>query len=92
MYKRKCLFCPLENWNVQIVSGFETKKLGQFRLNQAAGRYDLGAHVAIQMKAMGQYFLVVLFIMLNKVVLTFESMDKIPASMFPWYCSVYKGL
>jgi len=33
--------------------------------------------VAIQMKATEQYFPVVLFIMLYKVVLTFESVDKI---------------
>ena len=31
----------------------------------------------IQMKATGKYFLVVLFIMLYKVVLTFESVDEI---------------
>ena len=34
--------------------------------------------VTIQMKATGQYFPVVLFIMLNKVILTFESVDEIP--------------
>ena len=34
--------------------------------------------VAIQMKATEQYFPVVLFIMLYKVVLTFESVDEIP--------------
>ena len=33
--------------------------------------------VTIQMKATEQYFPVVLFIMLYKVVLTFKSMDKI---------------
>ena len=33
--------------------------------------------VTIQMKATEQYFPVVVFIMLNKVVLTFESVDKI---------------
>ena len=33
--------------------------------------------VTIQMKATEQYFPVVLFIMLYKVVLTFESLDKI---------------
>ena len=33
--------------------------------------------VAIQMKATKQYFPVVLFIMLYKVVLTFESVDEI---------------
>ena len=33
--------------------------------------------VTIQMKAAEQYFLVVLFIMLYKVVLTFESVDEI---------------
>ena len=33
--------------------------------------------VTIQMKATGQYFSVVLFIMLYKVVLIFESVDKI---------------
>ena len=33
--------------------------------------------VTIQMKVTEQYFLVVLFIMLCKVVLTFESMDEI---------------
>ena len=33
--------------------------------------------VTIQMKATGQYFPVVLFIMLHKVVLTFESVDEI---------------
>ena len=33
--------------------------------------------VTIQMKATEQYFPVVLFIMLYKVVLTFESMDEI---------------
>ena len=32
--------------------------------------------VTIQMKAAEQYFLVVLFIMLYKVVLTFESVDE----------------
>ena len=34
-------------------------------------------HVTIQMKATEQYFLVVLFIMLHKVVLTSESVDEI---------------
>ena len=34
--------------------------------------------VAIQMKATDQYFPVVLFIMLQKVVLTFESVNEIP--------------
>ena len=33
--------------------------------------------MTIQMKAIGQYFPVELFIMLYKVVLTFESVDKI---------------
>ena len=33
--------------------------------------------VTIQMKASEQYFLVVLFIMLHKVVLTFVSVDEI---------------
>ena len=33
--------------------------------------------MTIQMKATGQYFLVVLFIMLYKVVLTFESAEQI---------------
>ena len=33
--------------------------------------------MTIQMKATEQYFLVVLFIMLYKVVLTFESLDEI---------------
>ena len=33
--------------------------------------------VTIQMKATEQYFLVVLFIMLYKVLLTFESVDEI---------------
>ena len=33
--------------------------------------------VAIKMKATEQYFLAVLFIMLYKVVLTFESVDEI---------------
>ena len=36
--------------------------------------------VTIQMKATEQYFLVVLFIMLYKVDLTFESVDE----MFKW--------
>ena len=35
-------------------------------------------NVAIQMKATEQYFPVVLFIMLYKVVLTFESVNEIP--------------
>ena len=34
--------------------------------------------VTIQMKATEQYFPVVLFIMLHKVVLTFESVNEIP--------------
>ena len=34
--------------------------------------------VTIQMKATEQYFPVVLFIMLYKVVLTFQSVDEIP--------------
>ena len=34
-------------------------------------------NVAIQMKATEQYFPVVLFIMLYKVILTFESVDEI---------------
>ena len=34
-------------------------------------------NVTIQMKATEQYFPVVLFIMLNKVVLTFESVDEV---------------
>ena len=34
--------------------------------------------VTIQMKATEQYFPVVMFIMLYKVVLTFESVDEIP--------------
>ena len=35
-------------------------------------------NVAIQMKATEQYFPMVLFIMLYKVVLTFESVNEIP--------------
>ena len=35
-----------------------------------------GCGVAILMKAIGQYFHVVLFIMLYKVVLTFKSVDE----------------
>ena len=51
--------------------------------------------VTIQMKATEQYFSVVLFIMLYKVVLTFESVDKILkcghskkllSSTFLWCC------
>ena len=38
---------------------------------------DESLSVTIQMKGTGQYFLVVLFIMLYKVVLTFESVDEI---------------
>ena len=34
--------------------------------------------MTIQMKATEQYFPVVLFIMLYKVILTFESVDEIP--------------
>ena len=34
--------------------------------------------VTIQMKGTEQYFTVVLFIMLYKVILTFESVDEIP--------------
>ena len=34
--------------------------------------------LTIQMKVTGQYFPVVLFIMLYKVVLTFESVDELP--------------
>ena len=33
--------------------------------------------MTIQMKATEQYFPVVLFIMLNKVILTFESVDEV---------------
>ena len=39
--------------------------------------------VAIQMKATEQYFPVVLFIMLYKVVLTFESVDEIQKCSHP---------
>ena len=52
--------------------------------------------VAIQVKATEQYFPMVLFIMLYKVVLTFESVDEILkcdhsnksylAVLFLWYC------
>ena len=47
--------------------------------------------VTIQMKATEQYFPVVLFIMLYKVVLTFGSVDEILrksylAVLFLWYC------
>ena len=51
--------------------------------------------VTIQMKATEQYFPVVLFIMLYKVVLTFDSVDEILkcdhsnerlSSTFLWYC------
>ena len=50
--------------------------------------------VTIQIKATEQYFPVVLFIMLYKVVLTFESVDKIlkcdhpneSCSTFLWSC------
>ena len=52
--------------------------------------------MTIQMKATEQYFPVVLFIMLYKVVLTFESVDEILkcdhsnesylSSTFLWYC------
>ena len=38
---------------------------------------SLYMNVPIQMKATERYFLVVLFIMLYKVVLTFESVDEI---------------
>ena len=39
--------------------------------------YEILKNVTIQMKATEQYFPVLLFIMLYKVVLTFESVDKI---------------
>ena len=38
---------------------------------------DKSLSVTIQMKAIEQYFPVVLFVMLHKVVLTFESVDEI---------------
>ena len=38
---------------------------------------DKTLSVSIQMKAIEQYFPVVLFIMLDKVVLTFESVDEV---------------
>ena len=51
------------------------------------------------MKAIEQYFHVVLFIMLYKVVLTFKSLDKNPSvwpfkwkllsSTFMWFCLLY---
>ena len=54
--------------------------------------------VIIQMKAIEQYFSVVLFITLYKVVLTFESVYeilkydyiqwKLSSSTFLWYCSL----
>ena len=37
---------------------------------------DYGSTIFLQMKATEQYFSVVLFIMLYKVVLTFESVDE----------------
>ena len=53
------------------------------------------SHVNIQMKATEQFFPVVLFIMLYKMVLTFESVDEILKcdhsnesywGTFLWYC------
>ena len=44
------------------------------------------------MKAIDPYFPVILFIMLYKVVLTFESVDEIPQCeqyFFLWYCLLY---
>ena len=38
---------------------------------------DKSLSVTIEMKAIEQYFPVVLFVMLHKVVLTFESVDEI---------------
>ena len=38
---------------------------------------DKSLSVTIQMKAIEQYFPVLLFVMLHKVVLTFESVDEI---------------
>ena len=53
--------------------------------------------VTIQMKAVEQYFPVVLFIMLCKVVLTLESVDHeilkcdhLDESSFQWCCLIYK--
>ena len=40
------------------------------------GSMFMWQHVTIQMKAIEQYFHVVLFIMLYKVVLTFKSVDE----------------
>jgi len=40
----------------------------------------------MQMNATEQYFLVVLFIMLYKVVLTFESVDEIPRCAYANEC------
>ena len=42
--------------------------------------------VTIQMKATEQYFPMALFIMLYKVVLTFESVDELLSSTFQSYC------
>ena len=45
----------------------------------------LSTSVSIQMKTIGQYFLVVLFIMLYKIVLTLKLWKKIPSSGFLWF-------
>jgi len=44
---------------------------------QSGSNFTFAFNVTIQMKATEQIFLVVLFIMLYKVVLTFESVDEI---------------
>ena len=44
---------------------------------QSGSNFTFAFNVTIQMKATEQYFPVVLFIMLYKVVLTFESVDEI---------------
>ena len=46
--------------------------------------------VTIQMKATEQYFPVVLFIILYKVVLTFESVDEIIRSVSPYKWKLFK--
>ena len=45
-------------------------------------------NVTIQMKAVGQYFLFLLFMMLYDVIRTFESVDKILLSC----CGVYDAV
>ena len=76
----RCDLAERENFIQDFITSFVKKLILQQQQQRKENPVQRmkSLHLTIQMKAPKQYFPVVLFIMLYKVVLTFESVNEIP--------------